>query len=178
VYTVRSLTGPYQPTMMPSSPTDALDVRFDRLYRAERERLWRAVYAFVGNADVASDAVSEAFAQCIRRGDRVRDPRAWVWKAAFAIARGELQERSRWTALADSEPAAPADLSLERVLTALAELSPKQRAVILLRHYAGYRSREVAHLLGMAPATVRVHLARGRRNLKGALEANDDEDRT
>jgi RNA polymerase sigma-70 factor, ECF subfamily len=164
--------------MMSSLPTDALEERFDRLYRAERERLWRALYALVRNADIASDAVAEAFAQCIRRGEQVRDPRAWVWKAAFAIARGELQERSRWTALSESEPAAPPDSSLERVLTALAGLSPKQRAVILLRHYAGYRSREVADLLGMAPATVRVHLARGRRNLERALEENDDEDRT
>jgi RNA polymerase sigma-70 factor (ECF subfamily) len=164
--------------MMSSSPTDALEGRFDRLYRAERERLWRAVYAFVRNADVASDAVAEAFAQCLRRGEEVRDPRAWVWKAAFAIARGELQERSRWTALDDAESTAPPDSSLDRVLTALAGLSPKQRAVILLRHYAGYRSREVAQLLGMAPATVRVHLARGRRNLERALEENDDEDRT
>ncbi len=165
--------------MRSSSHTDALDERFDRLYRAERERLWRAVYAFVGHADVASDAVAEAFAQCLRRGDQVRDPRAWVWKAAFAIARGELQERSRWTALDDeAESTAPPDSGLDRVLTALAGLSPKQRAVILLRHYAGYRSREVAHLLGMAPATVRVHLARGRRNHERALEENEDEDRT
>jgi len=163
---------------MSSSPTDAVDARFDRLYRTERERLWRALFAFAGNADVASDAVAEAFAQCIRRGDRVRDPRAWVWKAAFSIARGELQERSRWTTLPDPEPTAPPDSSLDRVLTALARLSAKQRAVILLRHYAGYGSREVAYLLGMAPATVRVHLARGRRNLERALEDNDDEDRT
>jgi RNA polymerase sigma-70 factor (ECF subfamily) len=164
--------------MMSSLPTDALEERFDRLYRAERERLWRALNAFVGNPEIASDAAAEAFAQCIRRGDQVRDPRAWVWKAAFAIARGEVQERSRWTALADSEPATSPDSSLERVLLALAELSPNQRAVILLRHYVGYRSREVAQLLGMAPATVRVHLARGRRNLERALEENDDEDRT
>jgi len=36
--------------------------------------------------EVASDAVAEAFAQLIRRGDEVRDPRAWVWRSAFRIA--------------------------------------------------------------------------------------------
>lgn len=163
--------------MMASSPTDALEERFERLYRQEHERLWRAVFAFVGNADVASDAVAEAFAQCIRRGDRVRDARAWVWRAAFAIARGDLAERARWVSLGDAEPPERPEPGLERVMTALAMLSVRQRAVVLLRHYAGYRSREVARLLGMAPATVRVHLARARRNLDRALEDIDDEDR-
>jgi RNA polymerase sigma-70 factor (ECF subfamily) len=163
--------------MMSDVPTDALEQRFERVYRQEHGRLWRAVYAFVGNADVASDAVSEAFAQCIRRGGDVRDPRAWVWRAAFAIARGDVVERARWTALPEAEPAAPADSGSDRIMTALSRLSVKQRAVVLLRHYAGYRSREVAALLGMAPATVRVHLARARKSLERALEEIDDEDR-
>jgi DNA-directed RNA polymerase specialized sigma24 family protein len=166
---------------MMTSPRDgALEARFEELYRTEHERLWRAVYAFVRNSDVASDAVAEAFAQCLRRGDHVRDQRAWVWKAAFAIARGSLAERARWVGLSADRRHAPDPGAgpLDRVMSALAQLSDKQRAVILLRHYAGYRSREVAELLGMAPATVRVHLARGRRNLERALEEPDDEDRT
>ena len=31
-----------------------------RLYREEGARLWRAVFAYAGNRDVASDAVAEA----------------------------------------------------------------------------------------------------------------------
>jgi RNA polymerase sigma-70 factor (ECF subfamily) len=166
--------------MMTSPREAALEARFEKLYRSERERLWRAVYAFVRDSDVANDVVAEAFAQCLRRGDEVRDQRAWVWKAAFAIARGSLAERARWVGVPTDRRYAPdpgAD-RLDRVMAALAQLSEKQRAVILLRHYAGYHSREVAELLGMAPATVRVHLARGRRNLERALEEPDDEDRT
>jgi RNA polymerase sigma-70 factor (ECF subfamily) len=166
---------------MMTSPRDgALEAQFEHLFRTEHERLWRAVYAFARNSDVASDAVAEAFAQCLRRGDEVRDQRAWVWRAAFAIARGSLAERARWVRLpSDRRDAAGADATgLDRVMAALAQLSEKQRAVILLRHYAGYRSREIAELLGLAPATVRVHLARGRRNLERALEELDDEDRT
>jgi hypothetical protein len=44
---------------------------------------------------VANDAVAEAFAQAIRRGDEVRDPLRWVTKAAYRIAAGELQLRRR-----------------------------------------------------------------------------------
>ena len=64
-------------------------------------------------------------------------------------------------------------------MQALGGLSPNQRAAVLLRYYAGYRSRQVAELLGMAPATVRVHLARARRNLRNLLEEEtDDENHT
>jgi RNA polymerase sigma factor (sigma-70 family) len=148
----------------------AIEEPFDRLYRAESDRLWRALVAFSGDAELASDAVAEAFAQCIRRGVEVRDPRAWLWRAAFAIARGALKERSRWRTLSDLREEPTQDEGLARLLDALARLPERQRAVVLLRHYAGYRPSEVARMLGIAPATVRVHLARARRALKRLLE--------
>jgi DNA-directed RNA polymerase specialized sigma24 family protein len=65
------------------------------LYRENGDRLWWALVAFTGDRDIASDAESEAFAQAIRRGEAIRDPLAWIWKAAFRIAAGELKERGR-----------------------------------------------------------------------------------
>jgi DNA-directed RNA polymerase specialized sigma24 family protein len=60
-------------------------------YETQVTRLWRAVYAYSGRRDIADDAVAEAFAQVLRRGDEVRDVTAWVWRAAFRIAAGELK---------------------------------------------------------------------------------------
>src|SRR5437762_3012389 len=68
--------------------------RIEALYRDEGARLWRSVYAFTGDREVTNDAVAEAFAQALNRGDAIRDPRAWVWKAAFRIAAGELKRRT------------------------------------------------------------------------------------
>ena len=65
----------------------------EALYRADADRLWRAVYAFAGDAEIASDAVAEAYAQLLRRGSAVRDPAAWVWRSAFQIGRGALKAR-------------------------------------------------------------------------------------
>jgi DNA-directed RNA polymerase specialized sigma24 family protein len=61
------------------------------VYRDEARRPWRAVYAYAGDSDIASDADSEAFVQCLERSPGVRSPAAWVWRAAFKIASGELQ---------------------------------------------------------------------------------------
>jgi DNA-directed RNA polymerase specialized sigma24 family protein len=65
----------------------------EELYRAEGRRLWWALLAYSGDPDVASDAAAEAFAQALRRGSAVRDPRAWVWDVAFRVAAGELKRR-------------------------------------------------------------------------------------
>ena len=54
----------------------------EAVYREHGDRLWWAVLAFSGDRDVASDATSEAFAQALRRGDALREPLAWIWRAA------------------------------------------------------------------------------------------------
>lgn len=58
----------------------------ERLYREEGEAIWRAVIAFTADVAVADDAVAEAFAQALARGEAIRDPRLWVWSVAFRIA--------------------------------------------------------------------------------------------
>jgi RNA polymerase sigma factor (sigma-70 family) len=145
---------------------------FGRLFAEEGPRLWRAVFAFTQDRAVASDAVAEAFAQCLRRGSEVRDPRAWVWRASFRIAAGELKERGRWASLPEEwdapDAAEPAEL-----LAAIGRLAPMQRATLILRHYEGYDPGEIAPLLGIARATVRVHLSRGRRRLRTLMEEDD-----
>ena len=53
----------------------------ESVYRQDGDRLWRALYAYAGNTEVASDAVAEAFAQALRRGSAIKDVRAWVCDA-------------------------------------------------------------------------------------------------
>jgi len=145
----------------------------ERLYRDEGARIWRALVAQTGDREIAADAVAEAFAQALRRGEQVRAPGPWLWRAAFRIAMGELKDRDRRRTLVVpqsiemNEP--PTDL-----MRALAQLSPKQRAATLLRYYAGYSTREIAGILGASPATIRVHLSQGRRRLRVLLEDTDD----
>jgi RNA polymerase sigma factor (sigma-70 family) len=147
--------------------------RLERLYREDGARLWRALVAFSGDREVASDAVAEAFAQAIGRESHLRDPQRWVWRAAFRIAAGELEDRRGFRArIADQsyemeEP--PATL-----VAGLARLSPNQRAALVLHYYAGYPTKEIAGIIGSSPATVRVHLSQGRKRLRRILEEPDD----
>jgi RNA polymerase sigma factor (sigma-70 family) len=105
----------------------------------------------------------------LRGRDRIRDPHAWVWRTAFLIARGELKERNR-SSVQVPEPAYEMPEPLVDLIRALDRLSPNQRASVILHHYTGYSTREVARLIGSTPSAVTVHLAVGRRRLRAQLE--------
>ena len=151
--------------------TDRAGGGLEALYRRDGGRLWRAVLMYAGDREVASDAVAEAFAQALRRGQAIRDPRRWVWRAAFRIAAGELKRRRR-PALQIEEAYVQSDLPL-LLREALARLSPKQRAAVVLHHYAGYPVRDVARIIGSTSSAVGVHLHRARDRLRRLLEDND-----
>jgi RNA polymerase sigma-70 factor, ECF subfamily len=143
--------------------------RLEAVYRAEGPRLWRALVGYAGDRDIASDAVAEAFAQALARGEDIRSIEAWVWRAAFRIAAGELKQRGKQVPKG-TEPTYELDAPLDGVLDALRALSPNQRAAILLHDYADRPTAEVAATLGMSSATVYVHLSQGRRRLRKLME--------
>jgi RNA polymerase sigma-70 factor (ECF subfamily) len=143
--------------------------RLERLYREQGDRMWRAVLAFAGDPEVASDAVAEAFAQALRRGDAIRDADRWVWRTIFRVAAGELKVRSRDVPLA-KEGVYVMEEPARELVAALAKLSERQRGAVVLHHGEGYSIREVASILGSTPAAVKVHLMRGRRRLRELLE--------
>jgi RNA polymerase sigma-70 factor (ECF subfamily) len=144
-------------------------LRIEAVYRAEAERLWRAVYAYSGDEDIASDAVAEAFAQLARRSNDVREPAAWAWRAAFRIAAGSLKARRNAEHLR-----IVTDLHLDRygdpdLLRALRELPDSQRAAVILFYYADLPVNDIARRLGSNGIAVRANLSRGRRRLRQLL---------
>jgi RNA polymerase sigma-70 factor, ECF subfamily len=177
--------------------------RLDRLHDAyvrTHPRLWRSVLAWSGSRDVADEACAEAFAQAARRGAAVRDVDAWVWRAAFRIAAGELKRRrgsSPGTGRRrpdpedgptqvqvvglDSVAASVVDHSVDPdlpattidLIRALQSLSEQQRACVVLRDVAGMTAPEAAAALGTTSGTVRVQAMRGRRRLRELLEDDD-----
>ena len=140
-------------------------VTIEALYRQEADKLWRSLYAFSADAEIASDAVAESFAQAIRRGSAIRDPRAWIWKSGFRIAAGELKRRSRNVYLVPDRTYFDQETDTE-LLAALAQLPDGQRAAVVLHYYADAPVREISRRTGMSQLSVRANLSRGRKRLK------------
>lgn len=166
------------------STLGAVDFRqsVEAVYRADADRLWRALLAWSGDADIASDAVAEAYAQLIRRGGDVRDPLAWTWRASFRIAAGILKARSLdelRRAPEHSLDTKAAVVSSDRtadpgLLAALQQLPPGQRAAVVLFYYADLPIRSIADRLGSNGLAVRANLSRGRRRLREILGDHDE----
>lgn len=138
-------------------------------YEATHARLWRAVLAFSGSREVTDDAVAEAFAQALRRGEVVRDVEAWVWRSAFAIARGELGRRSPVMADAPDVGGDATEPALDLV-RALQSLPVVDRELLVLCHIGGWTPTELAAITGTPASTIRVRLHRANRRARPLFE--------
>lgn len=147
------------------------DDRWRRTFEAEQARMWRTLLAHTRDPEVAADAVAEAFAQGLRRGDDVRDPAAWAWRAAFRIADGLLAERGAAPRGGDaSDPPAPGvPEDAVDLIDALDRLPALDRRVVVLALVGGLGAAEVGALVDASPGAVRVRLHRARRALRTAL---------
>ena len=147
---------------------------WEEVYVAERPRLWRSLLLATGDPEVASDAMAEAFAQGIARGSAVRQPGAWVWKAAFAVARGEMHRRGAVPSVTSEGVVEGPDAGVLDVIAALRDLSAMQRECVVLHYYAGYSLAETASILGSTRSAVGVHLFRARSRLRAQLGGTED----
>jgi len=147
---------------------------WEKLYRDEGPRLWRALLAYSGSREVANDAVNEAFTQAMARGRAVRSPSSWVWTVAFKVAAGELKRRDNALSLRGVGESYTMPEPAIDLIAALTDLSPSQRAVVVLHDYADRPNAEIARMLGMRVQTVHVHLSQGRKRLRDRLGVTDE----
>jgi RNA polymerase sigma-70 factor (ECF subfamily) len=145
--------------------------RIERLYRDDGTRLWKALLAYTGDPEIASDALAEALTQALAHDHDIREPAPWIWTVAFRVAAGELKDRGRRTPIAEQRELSY-DMSepLPQLLEALAKISPNQRMAVVMHDYADRPTDEIARALGVTRPTVHVHLSQGRKRLRALLE--------
>jgi RNA polymerase sigma-70 factor (ECF subfamily) len=145
---------------------DALDL--GALFDRHAPGLYRTILAYTGGrGDVAEEAVGEAFVRAAARTEELRDPIAWLFRVAFNVANDELRRERRRDA-SHPDPVLPPP-EFDEVLTALKRLPSRERAVMAMFYVLDLPVADVATRLGIASATVRVHLTRGRRHLATLL---------
>jgi RNA polymerase sigma factor (sigma-70 family) len=148
---------------------------FAEFFQASWEPCLRAVVASTGSMQLAEDQVAEAFARAWLSWRKVRRhpaPRAWVVRTALNTGASWWRRRIRELPLAGHDAAAPRDVDYgldAALLTALRHLPDRQREVIALRVFLDLDIDTIAGQLGIAPATVRVHLSRAVTTLRHEL---------
>ncbi len=142
----------------------------EEAYRVHHVRLWRALLAYTGDGEAASEAEAETYSQALARGDALRDPAAWIWRTAFRVAAGIMAERRAGPLLQIVEDEPRWDQSLTEFLDLLTGLSEQQRLVVVLRYAGGFKPSEIASLLDSTPNSIRVQLHRAHTHLREGME--------
>jgi RNA polymerase sigma-70 factor (ECF subfamily) len=146
---------------------------FRTLYEDEHRSLFQTLYFVTGDRHDAADLMHEAFLKLWERWDsigEIRDVHAYLFKVA--LNGGRMRARSARRAAARRIPLGvvrdPFDeVELrEDVRQMLLELTPRQRAALLLLDLHDYGSEEAGRIMGIRPSTVRALATQGRAVLR------------
>jgi RNA polymerase sigma-70 factor (sigma-E family) len=152
---------------------------FDAFYRRERDPLYRALALTLADADLAAEAVDEAMVRAYQRWARVTDydnPAGWVYRVALNWALSRLRRRWRSVVVAavpDRAAADEPDRDVGVLAAAVAALSPRQRAVVVLRFHLDWSVDQIAAALGVPAGTVKSRLHRALAALRESLGDDD-----
>jgi RNA polymerase sigma-70 factor (ECF subfamily) len=155
-------------------------VDLDELYDASYRRLVVQIYAICGDLAVAEDAVQDAFVTAVRKRSqlaRLDNPEAWVRTVALNSVRHGWRHASvvrRYQARVPGQQQ-PVEVGPEHVaiVTALRQLDPDQREVVVLHYLADLPVGDVAAQLGVPEGTVKSRLSRARGRLAGLLDEDE-----
>ena len=154
--------------------------RLERLFDRHHLRLYRFALRMTRGADEALDVVQEAFVRAARDVGRlpVDDTLAGAWLVRVVVNllhdayRREAVRRAFRAAPPPEQPQhdfAEAIIARDAVRFAIAQLPPRQRAIIVLHELEERSVAEIADELRVTRVTVRWHLAAARKRLATLL---------
>ena len=161
--------------------SSAVTLSFEEFFQAEHERLLGALYVVVGNRSDAEELMQEAFLRVWERWARVQileSPIGYLYRTAMNTSR----TRGRRAAIAARRVLGIAnprddfsDVEVrEDVRVALAALTLRQRAALVLTDLLGHSSVEAGRILGIKDSTVRALATQARASLRQTLESPDE----
>ena len=153
------------------------------LIRARGDRLYAIAQRILRDVDRTEDAVQDALVIAWRDLPGLRDVDrfdAWLHRL---VVRSCLAEAIRNRRLITNLYVLPVDLpsttddyvnvaDRDQLERGFRRLPPEQRALLVLRHYAGMEPTEIAELLEIPAGTVRSRLHHAHRAMRAALDAD------
>ena len=157
---------------------------FATLAAATVDRCYGLAYRILRDHHRAQDAAQQALLGAWRDLPKLRDPsrfEAWLHRLVVHACYVEARTQRRWNAkvrvlsltidATDDPSSVVADR--QQIEHSFRELSPEQRAVVVLHHHYGYPLTEIATLLGIPEGTARSRLHYAVRRIRADLESVD-----
>jgi RNA polymerase sigma-70 factor (ECF subfamily) len=153
------------------------------LIRVRGDWLFALAQRILRDVDRTEDAVQEALVIAWRDLPGLRDPDrfdAWLRRllvrSCIAEARRERRLGATVRVLPIDVPAGSDDYvtvaDRDQLDRGFRRLPPEQRALLVLRHFAGLETAEIAETMAIPPGTVRSRLHHAHRAMRAALDAD------
>ena len=154
-----------------TTPTaDVASPSFEATYRACYAQLTRVAHLITGSNEVAEEVVQDAFVALYPRFASIERPDGYLYRSVVNGCRTWIRRKQTAVRVLHPEPVRPADApELDETWAALAGLSERQRAVVVLRYYADLPLAEIAALMGCRTGTVKSQLHRALDQLKDVI---------
>src|SRR6266481_3230149 len=155
---------------------------FGELVTKYRAKIYTMLYGMVRNENDAWDLAQEGFLQAWRSIHKFEGRSSfytWLYRLTVNLAIDSLRRKGRRVevelddAIPSSLPSPRANYRRteisEHINTALAQLSPEHRAVIVLKEIEDLQYQEIAEILNLSNGTVLSRLFYGRKKLQSIL---------
>ncbi len=167
---------------------------FESLIRQYDKQVMQLAFSLVNDTQDAQDIYQEVFVRVFRNLKRFQfrsQFSTWLYRvvvnycinfnkkkqrAKFYSLNGENENgEASWSAKLKGLEISPEDSALNRELSAkienaIAQLSPQQKTVFVLRHYQGLKLQEIAKILKCSEGTVKNYLFRATQKMQSLLK--------
>ncbi len=140
----------------------AESLTFEAFFEDESDRLLRVLCVICGSRSQAEDIAQEAFIKVLERWDlvaRMDNPSGYLYRTAMNVFRSDYRRAARALKRLVTISPEPDDVfapidDRDAAARALAQLTPRQRAALVLTEALGYSGEQTAELLGIKASTV------------------------
>lgn len=150
----------------------------EAVFRRHFSMVYRLCYSYLGSAADAEDAAQSVFVKLVnnpRAFENEDHERAWLLTCSANHCKDVLKSapRTRVIALPSYESSRMGTHDgVDETLEAMSHLPLRYKECLYLYYYEGYKTAEIAQMLGIPSSTVRNRLRDARQTLRGLLEDN------
>lgn len=154
---------------------------FAATYAEQYRPVWAYLVRLGATKPLAEDLTQEVFVKWLNHAHSVDEPRqirAFLFTSATRLLIDRWRRERRlvsWDSAAPEETVAPAQDGMISN-KAWAALTQRERQLLWLAHAEEFSHAEIAHITGLAPASIKVLLSRSRGRLKAKLTPLESED--
>jgi RNA polymerase sigma factor (sigma-70 family) len=152
------------------------NTEYNNAIREYSRNLLRFVAKSLKDEKAAEDIVQDCFLKLWEHRNNVdaRKLKSWLFTTAHHHLINYLKRASKFTSEEFAEISIPAvsDFDIRELIDkALDQLPQTQKSIILLRDLEGYSYEEIADIMQLSDAQVKVYLFRGRQKIKELLKS-------